>query len=89
MPILEILNISKRFGNFSANENISLTLNAGEIVALLGENGAGKTTLMNILFGHYCADEGMIKVNGEVLENHTEAAINAGIGIGSPAFYSR
>jgi simple sugar transport system ATP-binding protein len=81
VPVLELNNISKRFGNLLANENISLALDAGEIVALLGENGAGKTTLMNILFGHYSADEGWIKVNGEILPNHTEAAINAGIGM--------
>jgi ABC-type uncharacterized transport system ATPase subunit len=41
-----------------ANDAISLSLKRGEVVALLGENGAGKTTLMNILFGHYTADEG-------------------------------
>ena len=43
-----------------ANDAISFDLKRGEILALLGENGAGKTTLMNILFGHYVADEGAI-----------------------------
>ena len=51
-------------------------------MALLGENGAGKTTLMNILFGHYLADEGSIEVNGKALQpGSTEAAIEAGIGM--------
>ena len=47
-----------------ANDAIDLELRRGEILALLGENGAGKTTLMNILFGHYVANEGAIAVSG-------------------------
>jgi general nucleoside transport system ATP-binding protein len=42
------------------DEDVTLHLNPGEILSLLGENGAGKTTLMNILFGHYTADEGEV-----------------------------
>jgi len=57
-------------------------LEEGEVLALLGENGAGKTTLMNILFGHYVADEGEILVRGAPLKPGTpEAAIEAGIGM--------
>lgn len=82
MPILEIENITKRFGPLVANDQISLSLQQGEVIALLGENGAGKTTLMNILFGHYVADEGTIKVAGDSLEpGSTQAAIEAGIGM--------
>ncbi len=82
MPILEIKQISKRFGNLYANENISLTLESGEILALLGENGAGKTTLMNILFGHYAADSGSIKAFGKTLPpESTDSALHAGIGM--------
>lgn len=81
-PVLVIENVSKRFGSLIANENISLHLCEGEIVALLGENGAGKTTLMNILFGHYQADQGHIKVFGKKLENHTpNDALERGIGM--------
>ena len=56
--------VTKRFGALVANDGIDLDLQRGEILALLGENGAGKTTLMNILFGHYVADEGTIAVAG-------------------------
>ena len=59
-----------------------IELKRGEIVALLGENGAGKTTLMNILFGHYTADEGSIEVFGKPLPpGEPRAAIAAGIGM--------
>ena len=82
MPVLELQNITKRFGSLAANDAISLSLEAGEILALLGENGAGKTTLMNILFGHYVADEGRILIDGTPLApGSTDAAIGAGIGM--------
>ena len=51
MAILEMKHISKAFSGVYANEDIDLSVEKGEIHALLGENGAGKTTLMNILFG--------------------------------------
>ena len=62
--VLQLQGITKRFGTLVANDAISLTLQRGEIVALLGENGAGKSTLMSILFGHYVADAGHIEVLG-------------------------
>lgn len=80
--VLEISGVSKRFGTNLANDNISLSLAKGEIVALLGENGAGKTTLMSILFGHYVPDTGKVRVMGEDLPpGKPRAAIRAGIGM--------
>src|SRR6476620_6561460 len=80
--VLRLAGIGKRFGALVANDAIDLELRRGEIVALLGENGAGKTTLMNILFGHYVADEGEITVSGKPLPpGEPHAAIEAGIGM--------
>ena len=62
---VEMRNISKRFGSVLANNDVSLDINRGEILALLGENGSGKTTLMNMLAGIYFPDSGTIRVNGK------------------------
>ncbi|MDX5351120.1 MAG: ABC transporter ATP-binding protein, partial [Paracoccaceae bacterium] len=80
--VLRLDRISKRFGALTANDAVSLTLRKGEVVALLGENGAGKTTLMNILFGHYVADEGSVEVFGQPLPpGNPRAALAAGVGM--------
>ncbi len=83
MPdILRLVDITIRFGPLVANDSISLSLGEGEVLALLGENGAGKTTLMNILFGHYVADEGYVEVFGERLPpGQPDAALERGIGM--------
>ena len=62
---IELKNITKTFGQVVANKNISLTVNRGEILSILGENGSGKTTLMNIISGIYFPDSGQIFINGE------------------------
>lgn len=81
-PVLELRNITKRFPGVLANDRINLTLEKGEIHALLGENGAGKTTLMNILYGLYQPDEGEIFVNGNQIKVHSPGdAIAAGVGM--------
>ena len=81
-PVLELNRINKRFGALVANDDVSFQLGQGEILALLGENGAGKTTLMNIIFGHYTADSGEVRVNGRLLSpGQPRAAIAAGVGM--------
>jgi simple sugar transport system ATP-binding protein len=79
---LELREITKRFGTLVANDRISLTVEPGEIHALLGENGAGKSTLMNVLYGLYRADEGEILLDDEVQHFAGPGdAIAAGIGM--------
>ncbi|MCD1260053.1 ABC transporter ATP-binding protein [Paenibacillus athensensis] len=81
-PVVELVNITKRFPGIVANDAISLKLAQGEIHALLGENGAGKSTLMNILFGLYQPDEGSIRLHGqEVSIDSPNRAIELGIGM--------
>ncbi len=81
-PVLCLSSITKRFGALTANDAISFELARGEVIALLGENGAGKTTLMNILFGHYVADEGTVEAFGRPLPpGDPRAALDAGIGM--------
>ena len=81
-PVLELKGITKRFPGVLANDHIDLTLEQGEILALLGENGAGKTTLMNILYGLYQQDEGEIIVKGKPITVHSPTdAIREGIGM--------
>ncbi|MDD2924048.1 ABC transporter ATP-binding protein [Rhodoferax sp.] len=81
-PVLTLSGITKRFGDLVANDAISLQLNQGEVLALLGENGAGKSTLVSILFGHYTADAGHITVHGQPLPpGDPKAALAAGIGM--------
>lgn len=64
--MLDMQDISKRFGNFYALKGVQLQAYPGEVLALMGENGAGKSTLMKILAGVYQSDSGSIKVEGKV-----------------------
>jgi len=82
IPILEARNITKRFPGVLANDQVSFSLEQGEILAFLGENGAGKSTLMNILYGLYSQDEGEIEVRGTPAAiSDPNDAIELGIGM--------
>ncbi|HIV58802.1 MAG TPA: ABC transporter ATP-binding protein [Candidatus Stackebrandtia faecavium] len=79
---LELRGLTKRFGDLVANDHIDLTVEPGEIHALLGENGAGKSTLMNLLYGMLQPDEGEILINDVPRHFHSPGdAINAGLGM--------
>ncbi|MBQ8210716.1 MAG: ATP-binding cassette domain-containing protein [Clostridia bacterium] len=77
-PLLYMENISKSFPGVKALDNVSLTVRAGTVHALMGENGAGKSTLMKCLFGVYGKDSGRIFLNGEEVsfKNSAEALEN-------------
>ncbi|MCL1787235.1 MAG: ATP-binding cassette domain-containing protein, partial [Defluviitaleaceae bacterium] len=59
---IQTRNLTKRFDQVVANDNVTFDVRWGEVLALLGENGSGKTTLMNMLFGIYFPDSGAIEV---------------------------
>ncbi|MFW7414399.1 ABC transporter ATP-binding protein [Demequina sp. SO4-18] len=79
---LELRGITKKFGDFTANDSIDLLVEPGTVHALLGENGAGKSTLMNVLFGLYDADGGEVLLDDEVRTfSGPGDAMAAGIGM--------
>jgi ABC-type uncharacterized transport system ATPase subunit len=79
---LEMKNIVKRFPGVLANNNVNLSIQAGEIHALLGENGAGKSTLMQILYGFHAMDSGEILIDGKPVRlGSPKDAIALGIGM--------
>lgn len=79
---LEMNHITKRFPGVLALDYVSINLQKGEVLALLGENGAGKTTLMNVLYGLYHQDEGSVLLNGREVSIHGPLdALDYGIGM--------
>jgi len=82
MPVLELREITKVFPGVRANDRVSLSLERGEIVALLGENGAGKSTLMNVAYGLLSPDGGEILIDGVPVRIRTPRdAIGHGVGM--------
>jgi len=65
VPLLDVNNLSKRFGGLVANKDISLAVEPGEILAIIGPNGAGKSTLFNGLVGHHAPTSGTVTFNGQ------------------------
>ncbi|WP_237224083.1 ABC transporter ATP-binding protein [Rothia nasisuis] len=79
---LELRKVTKRFGDFTANDSIDLTVNPGTVHCLLGENGAGKSTLMNVIFGLYQPTEGQLLIDDQPVEfSGPSDAMAAGIGM--------
>ncbi len=80
--LIQIENLTKTFGQVIANKDINLTVNKGEIHALLGENGAGKSTLMNMLSGIYTPDSGSVFIHGKPVRfSSPQDSIAMGIGM--------
>ncbi len=80
--MLELRNITKRFGDVLANDRVNLKVRTGTIHAIVGENGAGKSTVMRIAYGFYKADDGEILVDGQARRIETpHDAIALGIGM--------
>ena len=81
-PSLEAINMTKRFGSFTALDHVSIDVPAGQFHALLGENGAGKSTLVKCIMGFYHPDEGDIRLNGrEIKVGNPKDARAQGIGM--------
>ncbi len=79
---VQMNDIVKVFGTFTALDNVKFEVKKGTIHAILGENGAGKSTLMNILYGLYQADQGVIKIHEkEIAIKNPSVAIEQGIGM--------
>lgn len=80
MSLLEVRNVSKRFGGLSANLDVSFSVGASQVVGLIGPNGAGKTTLFNCIAGFYAPSEGSITIEGNKIGGLSpEACARAGV----------
>ena len=70
MPVLELTNISKHFGAIHALNDVSFSLEPGEVIGLMGDNGAGKSTLVKIIAGNFRPTHGSLKMDGRELVMH-------------------
>jgi len=81
VSLLELQSVSKRFGGLTANQDVSFSLEKGQIVGLIGPNGAGKTTLFNCVAGYFPPTEGTITLAGKTISGlPPEACARAGVG---------
>jgi branched-chain amino acid transport system ATP-binding protein len=81
MSLLELHGVTKRFGGLTANQDVSFSLDAGQIVGLIGPNGAGKTTAFNCVAGFYAPTSGRIELDGKTISGLSpEACARAGVG---------
>lgn len=86
--MIEVKNLTKQYGQKKAVDNLSFTVNDGEILGFLGPNGAGKSTTMNILTGYISATNGQCLINGiDILDNPTEAKKQIGYLPEQPPLY--
>ena len=86
--MIEVQNLTKRYGSHLAVNDISFTVDEGEVVGFLGPNGAGKSTTMNILTGYLSASSGSAKINGfDILENPNQAKASIGYLPEQPPLY--
>lgn len=85
---IEIRSVKKSFGRFPAVKNVSLTVETGELVALLGPSGSGKTTLLRIIAGLEFAEEGQVFFSGEDVTNHSAYQRKAGFVFQSYALFN-
>ena len=77
--MVEVKNLTKVYGDIKAVDNISFTVNDGEVLGFLGPNGAGKSTTMNIITGYLSSSSGTVTVDGsEILENPKETKMKIG-----------
>ncbi|MBR4950208.1 MAG: ABC transporter ATP-binding protein [Clostridia bacterium] len=82
MKVIKTINLTKKFGDFIANDNINLEIEKGSITAIMGENGAGKTTLMNMFYGLSKPTSGELLINGKKANfKSPQDAIKCGLGM--------
>lgn len=86
--MIEVKNLSKKYGSHVAVKDVSFTINDGEILGFLGPNGAGKSTTMNIITGYLSATSGRVSIDGyDILENPNEAKMRIGYLPEQPPLY--
>ena len=86
--MVQMKDIVKKFGNFTANDHINLTVHKGEVHAILGENGAGKSTMMNVLCGLYKLPADRFLLKGKRCIFQSKGCYRHRDRYGPPAFYA-